>query len=132
MEQMQKVILLAGPTGSGKSKLAIKLAQHFGSEIINADSMQVYKEFSILTSKPNLQDTKIIKHHLYGFHPAKKFFSTGHWLKLALKEIKEQWKKGKTPVVVGGTGLYFKALTNGLIKIPDIPGKLRKDIRKFN
>ena len=76
MEQEKKVILLAGPTASGKSKLAIKLAQHFNGEIINADSMQIYKDISILTSKPNLQDTKIIKHHLYGFNSVKKKFST--------------------------------------------------------
>ena len=75
MEQKKKVILLAGPTASGKSKLAIKLAQYFNGEIINADSMQIYKEVSILTSKPNLQDTKIIKHHLYGFNSVKKKFS---------------------------------------------------------
>ena len=80
MEQ-RKIILLAGPTSSGKSKLAIKLALHFKGEIINADSMQIYKEISILTAKPNHQDLKIVKHHLYGFHSVKKNFSTGLWLK---------------------------------------------------
>ena len=132
MEQKKKVILLAGPTASGKSKLAIKLAQHFNGEIINADSMQVYKEISILTSKPNFQDEKIIKHHLYGFNSVKKKFSTGHWLRMTIKKIKEQWKNEQTPVVVGGTGLYFKALTEGLTKIPDIPNKLRSDVRKLH
>ena len=72
MEQEKKVILLAGPTASGKSKLAIKLAQHFNGEIINADSMQIYKEISILTSRPSSQDTKKTKHHLYGFNSVKK------------------------------------------------------------
>ena len=72
MEQKKKVILLAGPTASGKSKLAIKLAQYFNGEIINADSMQIYKEVSILTSKPDSQDTKIIRHHLYGFNSIRK------------------------------------------------------------
>jgi len=132
MEQEKKVILLAGPTASGKSKLAIKLAQHFNGEIINADSMQIYKEISILTSKPNLQDTKIIKHHLYGFNSVKKKFSTGHWLKLVVKKIEEQWENEKMPIVVGGTGLYFKALTDGLVKIPDIPNKTRTQIRKLH
>ena len=132
MEQEKKVILLAGPTASGKSKLAIKLAEYFNGEIINADSMQIYKEISILTSKPNLKDTKIIKHHLYGFNSVKKKFSTGHWLKLVLKKIEEQWAKGKKPIVVGGTGLYFKALTDGLVKIPDIPSKKRTQIRKLH
>ena len=132
MRQEKKVILLAGPTASGKSKLAIKLAQYFDGEIINADSMQVYKEISILTSKPNSQDMKSIKHHLYGFNSVKNFFSTGHWLKLVVKKIEEQWENERMPIVVGGTGLYFKALTDGLVKIPDIPNKMRTQIRKLH
>ena len=132
MEQENKVILLAGPTASGKSKLAIKLAQHFNGEIINADSMQVYKEISILTARPNPQDTKITKHHLYGFNSVKKKFSTGHWLKMIVKKIEDQWKMQQTPIVVGGTGLYFKALTDGLVKIPDIPNNVKKQIRKLH
>ena len=132
MRQEKKVILLAGPTASGKSKLAIKLAQYFDGEIINADSMQVYKEISILTSKPNSQDIKAIKHHLYGFNSVKKKFSTGHWLKLVVKKIEEQWENERMPIVVGGTGLYFKALTDGLVKIPDIPNKTRTQIRKLH
>ena len=132
MEQEKKVILLAGPTASGKSKLAIKLAQYFNGEIINADSMQIYKEVSILTSKPDSQDTKIIRHHLYGFNSVKKKFSTGHWLKMVIGKIKEQWESGKTPIVVGGTGLYFKALTDGLVKIPDIPDNIRTKVRTLH
>ena len=132
MKQEKKVILLAGPTASGKSKLAIKLARHFIGEIINADSMQIYKEISILTSKPNSQDTKIIKHHLYGFNSVKKKFSTGLWLEMVIKKIEEQWENGRTPIVVGGTGLYFKALTDGLVKIPDIPNNMRTQIRKLH
>jgi tRNA dimethylallyltransferase len=131
MEQ-QKVILLAGPTASGKSELAIKLAKNFNGEIINADSMQIYKEISILTSRPIEKDTQKIKHHLYGFNSVKKKFSTGHWLQLALKNIEEQWKNNKTPIVVGGTGLYFKALTDGLVKIPEISNKLRTEIRTLH
>ena len=132
MKQEKKVILLAGPTASGKSKLAIKLARHFIGEIINADSMQIYKEISILTSKPNSQDTKITKHHLYGFNSVKKKFSTGLWLEMVIKKIEEQWNNGKIPIVVGGTGLYFKALTDGLVKIPDIPNNMRTQIRKLH
>ena len=132
MRQEKKAILLAGPTASGKSKLAIKLAQYFDGEIINADSMQIYKEISILTSKPNSQDIKAIKHHLYGFNSVKKKFSTGHWLKLVVKKIEEQWENERMPIVVGGTGLYFKALTDGLVKIPDIPNKTRTQIRKLH
>jgi len=132
MEQEKKVILLAGPTASGKSLLAIKLAHHFNSEIINADSMQIYKEISILTSRPSSQDIKKTKHHLYGFNSIKKKFSTGHWLQMALKKIEEQWKHNKIPIVVGGSGLYFKALTDGLVKIPDIPNNLRTEIRMLH
>jgi len=132
MDRNKKVILLAGPTSSGKSKLALKLATYLNSEIINADSMQVYKEISILTSKPKLKDKKNIKHHLYGFISVKKKFSTGHWLKIVIKKIKKQWKKGKTPIIVGGTGLYFKALTDGLVEIPNIPNKIRVHIRNLH
>ena len=132
MKLKKKVILLAGPTASGKSKLAIKLAQHFNGEIINADSMQIYKEVSILTSKPSLEDLKRIKHHLYGSISVKNFFSTGHWLSMAIKKIRDQWKKGKTPIVVGGTGLYFKTLIEGLVKIPEIPIKLKNRVRRMH
>ena len=130
MKHEKKVILLAGPTASGKSKLAIKLAKYFNGEIINADSMQIYKEISILTSKPDQHNTKLAKHHLYGFNSVKRRFSTGHWLDLVIKKIEEQFKRGKIPIVVGGTGLYFKVLTEGLVKIPDIPIYVRKNIRK--
>ena len=130
MDKEKKVILLGGPTASGKSKLAVKLAKYFNGEIINADSMQVYKEISILTSKPNLSDTKSIKHHLYGFKSVKDKFSTGHWLDMAIKKIEELWKIKKIPILVGGTGLYFKALTEGLVKIPEIPKSIRKEVRK--
>ena len=132
MDQEKKVILLAGPTASGKSKLAIKLAQNYNGEIINADSMQIYKEISILTSRPSQRDEKIIKHHLYGFNTVKKKFSTGHWLKRALSKIEELWSINTTPIVVGGSGLYFKALTDGLVKIPDIPENLRREIRSLH
>ena len=131
MEQEKKVILLAGPTASGKSELAIKLAQHFNGEIINADSMQVYKEISILTSKPSIKDERIIKHHLYGFNSVKKNFSTGRWLKMTVKIIEKQLENKKMPIVVGGTGLYFKALTDGLVKIPNIPPNVRTEVRKL-
>jgi len=131
MQYEKKVILLAGPTASGKSKLGIKLAQHFGGEIINADSMQVYKEIIILSSRPSKHDQKIVRHHLYGFNSVKKNFSTGHWLRLAKRKIEKQWKEKKTPIIVGGTGLYFKALTEGLVKIPNIPKSFRTNVREI-
>ena len=132
MEAKKKIILLSGPTAAGKSKLAIKLAKYYNGEIINADSMQIYKEISILTSRPKIEDIKIVKHHLYGFYSVKKKFSTGHWLKLVTEKIQDIWEKNLTPIVVGGTGLYFKALTDGLVKIPDIPNNIIKDTRKLN
>ena len=132
MQQTKKVILLAGPTASGKSELAIKIANNLNCEIINADSMQIYKEISILTSKPNKNEIKKIAHHLYGFYSVKKKFSTGHWLKLVIKKIEEQWKMDLTPVIVGGTGLYFKALTDGLVEIPDIPTSLKKQVANLH
>ena len=132
MEQEKKVILLAGPTASGKSKLALQLAKNLNGEIINADSMQVYNEIFILTSRPTLQDTNIVKHHLYGFNSVKQKFSTGHWLKMAINKIKEQWNQNRLPILVGGTGLYFKALTDGLVEIPNIPNDLRTEIRELH
>ena len=132
MEQKNKVVLLAGPTASGKSKLALQLAKNLNGEIINADSMQVYNEIIILTSRPTLQDTNIVEHHLYGFNSVKQKFSTGHWLKMAINKIKEQWNRDRIPILVGGTGLYFKALTDGLVKIPDIPTDLRTEIRELH
>ena len=128
MDIQSKIILISGPTASGKSGFAVNLAKKINGEIINADSMQVYEEFKALTARPSLIEQKKVKHHLYGFLSVKKKFSTGQWLKLATKKIKEIQKKGNIPILVGGTGLYFKALTNGLVKIPKISHKKRKMI----
>ena len=132
MVQNKKIILLSGPTASGKSKLAIRIAQHLNGEIVNADSMQIYKEICILTSRPSSRDEEFVKHHLYGFRSVKKIFSVGAWLQIVSKNIKWIWKKGKIPIVVGGTGLYFKALTEGLSKIPNIPPNIRNATRKLH
>ena len=132
MDLKSKIILIYGPTASGKSKFAIKIAKKINGEIVNADSMQIYKELKILSARPLKTDYKKIKHHLYGFHTVKKNFSTGNWLRLVKKKIKEIKKRKKTPILVGGTGLYFKALTEGLVKIPNIPIKLRKNIRELH
>ena len=131
MDIRSKIILISGPTASGKTNFAIKLAKKFKGEIINADSMQVYKEFKALTARPGLKDQKKIKHHLFGFLSIKKKFSTGQWLKLAFKKIKLIKKKNKIPILVGGTGLYFKALVDGLVAIPKISIKKRKEIIKL-
>jgi tRNA dimethylallyltransferase len=129
MDLRSKIILISGPTASGKSNFAIKFAKKINGEIINADSMQVYKELKILSARPNPKDYKKIKHHLYGFHNVKFNFSTGDWIKLAIKKIKEIKKRKKIPIFVGGTGLYFKALTDGLVNIPNIPIRSRNKIR---
>ena len=131
MDLKSKIILISGPTASGKSELAIDFAKKVNGEIINADSMQVYKELKILTARPIKENTNKIKHHLYGFQSVKNKFSTGQWLKLVKKKIKEIRNKNKIPILVGGTGLYFKALTDGLVKIPKIPNKIRNKIRNM-
>ena len=132
MDLKSKIILIYGPTASGKSKFALKLAQKIDGEIINADSMQVYKELKVLSARPRKEDINKIKHHLYGFQSVKKNFSTGDWLKLAKKKIIEVKKRGKIPILVGGTGLYFKALTEGLVNFPKIPIPFRKKIRALH
>ena len=131
MDLKSKIILISGPTASGKSKAALKIANKLNGEIINADSMQVYKELNILTARPSKIDLNKINHHLYGFRSVKKEFSSGDWLKLAKKNIKKIRDKNKIPVLVGGTGLYFKALTDGLVKIPKIPIPIRNKIRRM-
>jgi len=128
MDLKSKIILIAGPTACGKSNFALKLCKKIKGEIVNADSMQVYKQLQILTARPKKKDLKKIKHHLYGFCDVRKKYSTGEWLKLLLKKIKDIRKRNKVPIVVGGTGLYFKALTDGLVKIPNIPIKVRNKI----
>ena len=129
MDNQSKIILISGPTASGKSDFALKLAKKIDGEIINADSMQVYKQLKILTARPNKEAQRKIRHHLYGHISINKNFSTGTWLKLTVKKIKEIRRRKKTPIVVGGTGLYFQSLINGLVKIPTIPSRLRNKIR---
>jgi len=132
MDLRSKIILISGPTASGKSIFAINLAKKINGEIINADSMQVYKQLKILSARPDLKKYQNIKHHLYGFHDVRKNFSTGDWLKLAFTKINLIKKKNKIPILVGGTGLYFKALTEGLVNIPVIPISLRNKIRSLH
>ena len=131
MDTKSKIILISGPTASGKSNFAVKLAKKINGEIINADSMQVYKQFKILTARPFKKDQKNIKHHLYGVVDVKTSFSTGQWLKFAIKKIHEIRMRKKIPILVGGTGLYFNSLVNGLVKIPNIPIKFRNKIRSI-
>ena len=121
----KKIILLFGPTASGKSRLAVDIAKKLNGEIVNADSMQVYKEVKILSARPT---DRSIKHHLYGIISVKNHFSVGLWYKQASKKIKEINKKGKSAIVTGGTGLYFKILIDGLVEIPKVPKTDYSDI----
>ena len=129
MDLKSKIVLIYGPTASGKSDFAIKLAKKIKGEIINSDSMQVYKDLKILTTRPLKKNFQKIRHHLYGFQKSNRDFSTGEWLKTVIKKISEIKKRKKIPILVGGTGLYFKALTEGLVEIPPIPLKFRNKIR---
>ena len=132
MDFKSKIILIYGPTASGKSEFALKLAKKIKGEIINADSIQVYKELKILSARPSKNDYKKIKHHLYGFQSVKKNYSAGEWLKAAKKKILEIKKRKNVPIIVGGTGLYFKTLTEGIVDIPKIPIEIREKVRKLN
>ena len=125
----KKIILLAGPTASGKSRLAVQLAKKLNGQIVNADSMQIYKEFWVLSSRPGREEIKKIKHHLYGVISAKKYFSAGDWLKLVKNKINQCHKNKKIPIIVGGTGLYFNTITRGISKIPNIDIKTRSIVR---
>ncbi len=114
-------ILIAGPTASGKSALAIELARAHGGVIVNADSMQVYEDLSILTARPSARDLAAVPHKLYGTVSASTRYSVGAWINDVAQVLDTLKDAGKLPIIVGGTGLYFKALTEGLAAIPDIP-----------
>jgi tRNA dimethylallyltransferase len=124
-----RALLLMGPTASGKSALALALAERIGGDVVNADSMQVYRDLRILTARPTPQEEARTAHHLYGYADAGEFYSTGRWLDDALAAIKQIRAHGRTPIVVGGTGLYFKALTEGLADIPAGDPELRAALR---
>ena len=132
MDYKSKIILIAGPTASGKSKIAINLAKKINGEIVNADSMQVYKQLKILTARPSEKDQKKIKHYLFGIVDVRKRFSTGQWLKKCIKIINLIRKKNKIPIIVGGTGLYFKALVDGLVSIPKLKPSEKNKILKLH
>ena len=123
------VVVVAGPTASGKSALALALAEHFGGVVVNADSMQLYRELDILTDRPGRDALDRAPHALYGAVAAAEPCSVGRWRALATAEIERAREQRRLPVVTGGTGLYLRALTNGLAAIPDIPPAIREDVR---
>jgi tRNA dimethylallyltransferase len=124
-----RALLIMGPTASGKSALALALAERAGGEIVNADSMQVYADFRILTARPAAEEEARAPHHLYGYVDAAEAYSTGRWLTDALAALGAIRARGRLPILVGGTGLYFKALTQGLADIPAPDPDLRQTLR---
>jgi tRNA dimethylallyltransferase len=118
-------VLIAGPTASGKSALALRLAGDRNGVIINADAMQVYRELRILTARPTSEEEGQVPHKLYGHVKGAADYSVGHWLKQARREIEACWSNDQLPVITGGTGLYFKALEDGIADIPPIPADIK-------
>ena len=130
LEIGQDAILITGPTASGKSAFAVEMAKRYNGVVINADSMQVYDTLHVLTARPFEQDMQGIAHHLYGHVPVSQLYSTGEWFRDAAKVLQAVRGEGRIPVFVGGTGLYFKALTGGLSDMPAVPAAIRDDVRK--
>ncbi len=126
----KRAVLIAGPTASGKSALALALAEALGGTIINADSMQVYRDLRIVTARPSAQEEARLPHLLYGHVDAAENYSVGRWCVDASAALAAVERAGRLPVVVGGTGLYFKALTRGLAAVPPIPPQIRSAVRE--
>ncbi|WP_027524434.1 tRNA (adenosine(37)-N6)-dimethylallyltransferase MiaA [Bradyrhizobium sp. Ec3.3] len=127
--QVSKAVLIAGPTASGKSALALELALNAGGVVINADSMQVYRDLRVITARPTQEEEAQVPHRLYGHVDAAVNFSAGAWLADAAAALAEARAQGRLPIFIGGTGLYFKALTRGLSTVPPIPPEVRDSVR---
>jgi tRNA dimethylallyltransferase len=127
-----KLVVIGGPTASGKSGLAIAVAEAFGGTVINADSMQVYRDLRILTARPTPVDEARVPHRLYGVLDGAELCSAARWRAMALAEIEAAAAAGRLPVVVGGTGLYLRALTEGLAEIPPVPDEIRAASRALH
>ena len=129
MHGARQAVLIAGPTASGKSALALELAERIGGVIVNADSMQVYRDLHIITARPGPDEETRVSHWLYGHVDADENYSVGRWCRDVGESLAEIAEQGRTPIVVGGTGLYFKALTTGLAAVPPIPADIRAQVR---
>jgi len=125
------VIIVAGATASGKSALALALAEHFQGEVVNADSMQVYRELPVLTARPTPADEARVPHHLYGVQSVAEVSSAGGWLKLALRAIADIRARANLPIVCGGTGLYLKVLMEGIAPVPDVPAAVTDEAKRL-
>ncbi|CCQ73490.1 tRNA (adenosine(37)-N6)-dimethylallyltransferase MiaA [Magnetospira sp. QH-2] len=126
MTKSSEVILLAGPTASGKTALALDIAEALGATVINADSMQVYEDLHVLTARPDPAELARAPHRLYGVLPGGEACSVARWLDLALPEICQAWAEDMVPLLVGGTGMYLQALVKGLSPIPEVPAAVRE------
>ena len=125
----RRAVLIAGPTSSGKSALALTLAARHRGTIVNADSMQVYRDLRIITARPTPGDESQVPHRLYGVVDAAENYSVGRWCTDAKAALDDIWREGRLPILVGGTGLYFKALTLGLSAVPPTPPEIRAAVR---
>ena len=122
------ILIVAGPTASGKSSLALAAADKYNGVIINCDAMQVYRELRLITARPSSEDEAKVSHKLYGVIPAVEACSAGIWRELAVAEIETCWRADRLPIVTGGTGLYIRALMEGLTDIPEIPREIREEV----
>ena len=122
-------VLIAGPTASGKSALALTIAERFNGTIVNADSMQVYRDLRIITARPTPEEEARVPHQLYGHVDAATNYSTGRWIKDVAAALQDIRAAGRLPILVGGTGLYFSALAKGLAAVPPIPPDIRENVR---
>src|SRR6185503_2882737 len=129
MPETKRAVLIAGPTASGKSALALRLAETLGGVVINADSMQVYRDLRVITARPTEAEEARVPHRLYGHVDAAENYSTGRWCRDVADVLAAAAREGRVPIFVGGTGLYFKALTSGLAAVPPIPADIREDVR---
>ena len=132
MPAASPVLIIAGPTASGKSALALRVAEAFDGTVINADSMQVYRELRILTARPSPEEEARVPHRLYGCLSVTERCSAGRWMAMATEEIRAAWSQSRLPIVAGGTGLYLKALTHGLASVPNIPERAVEDARALH
>lgn len=127
----KSAVLIAGPTASGKSGLAVRLAEAVGGTVINADSMQLYRDLDIVTACPSAAETARAPHQLYRVVDGTDAFSAARWHAAAAEAISESWDSGRLPILVGGTGLYFKTALEGLSAVPDIPDEIRQQVRAW-